>query len=106
MLALWSPALQAQPSPSTTVTTHLDSLPLENGYPTATAAAKLYDELDLQQATQAYLRALPAVVISGVDWNPEWPQPRGVNQIGELQARSCTMAGTSFSRGRPARTAS
>jgi hypothetical protein len=67
LLALWSPALQAQPSTSptigtsTTVTTRLGRLDLQNGYPTAPTARKLYDELDLQRATQAYLWALPAV---------------------------------------------
>jgi len=62
VLALWSPALQAQPMPSTTVNTRqLGPLELVNGYPTAPTAQKLYDELDLQRATQAYLWALPAV---------------------------------------------
>jgi len=41
--------------------TRLGPLQLENGYPTAATAQKLYDELDLQRATQAYLWALPAV---------------------------------------------
>ena len=39
----------------------LGPLQLENGYPTAATAQKLYDELDLQRATQVYLWALPAV---------------------------------------------
>ncbi|MEY4806863.1 MAG: hypothetical protein RLZZ206_1252 [Cyanobacteriota bacterium] len=48
-------------SPTTSVTTRLGALDLENGYPTTATAAKLYEELDLQRATQAYLWALPAV---------------------------------------------
>jgi hypothetical protein len=34
---------------------------LENGYPTKATSTKLYDELDFQRATQAYLWALPAI---------------------------------------------
>jgi len=44
-----------------TVNTRLGPLMLENGYPTKATAAKLYDELDFQRATQAYLWALPAI---------------------------------------------
>jgi len=56
-------AAQAAPgSPATSsVNTRLGALHLMNGYPTAATAQKLYDELDLQRATQAYLWALPAV---------------------------------------------
>ena len=62
LLALWTPALQAQPTTNSTVNTRqLGALQLVNGYPTAATAQKLYDELDLQRATQAYLWALPAV---------------------------------------------
>jgi hypothetical protein len=38
-----------------TVNTRLGPLTLENGYPSKATAAKLYDELDFQRATQAYL---------------------------------------------------
>jgi len=62
LLCLWSPALQAQPTAVSTVDTlPLGPLELVNGYPTAATARKLYDELDFQRATQAYLWALPAV---------------------------------------------
>jgi hypothetical protein len=44
-----------------TVNTRLGPLTLENGYPTKATSAKLYDELDFQRATQAYLWALPAI---------------------------------------------
>ena len=62
---LSSPSL-AQAAPTASAKTSVDKpalgrLQLENGYPTATTARKLYDELDLQRATQAYLWALPAV---------------------------------------------
>ena len=56
----------AQAAPTASAKTSVDRpalgrLQLENGYPTAATARKLYDELDLQRATQAYLWALPAV---------------------------------------------
>ncbi|MCE2839582.1 MAG: DUF1254 domain-containing protein, partial [Cyanobium sp. 49614_E6] len=44
-----------------TVNTRLGPLTLENGYPTKATSAKLYDELDFQRATQAYIWALPAI---------------------------------------------
>jgi hypothetical protein len=62
LLAVWAPATQAQPTTNTTVNTRqLGQLELVNGYPTASTAQKLYNELDLQRATQAYLWGLPAV---------------------------------------------
>lgn len=48
-------------APSSVEQTRLGPLQLENGYPSKAAAAKLYDEMDFQRATQAYLWALPAV---------------------------------------------
>ena len=62
LLAVWAPATQAQPATNTTVNPRqLGQLELVNGYPTASTAQKLYNELDLQRATQAYLWGLPAV---------------------------------------------
>ena len=51
----------AFPAAAETVSTRLGPLTLENGYPSKKTAAKLYDELDFQRATQAYIWALPAV---------------------------------------------
>ncbi|MFZ4066993.1 MAG: DUF1254 domain-containing protein, partial [Phenylobacterium sp.] len=48
-------------SASNSVATRLGTLKLENGYPTQATADKLYDEMDFQRATQAYIWALPAV---------------------------------------------
>jgi hypothetical protein len=50
-----------QPGASDVQQTRLGALPLENGYPTRATAERLYNELDFQRATQAYLWALPAV---------------------------------------------
>lgn len=44
-----------------TIRTRIGPLRLENGYPSARTASKLYDELDFQRATQAYIWALPAI---------------------------------------------
>ncbi len=49
------------PAWSQTVETRLGDLTLQNGYPSAETAQKLYDEMDFQRATQAYIWALPAV---------------------------------------------
>lgn len=46
---------------STSIATRLGALELENGYPNAATVARLYDEMDLQRATQAYIWALPAI---------------------------------------------
>jgi len=49
------------PAHAEATTTRLGVLTLENGYPSAETAKRLYDEMDFQRATQAYLWALPAV---------------------------------------------
>ncbi|MEB3324774.1 MAG: DUF1254 domain-containing protein [Cyanobacteriota bacterium] len=68
LAALPAATAAAKPAPSqpaaasaTSPLGRLGPLPLDNGYPTPTTAQKLYDELDFQRATQAYLWALPAV---------------------------------------------
>ena len=38
--------------------TRIGKLSFENGYPSKDTATKLYDEMDFQRATQAYLWAL------------------------------------------------
>ena len=43
------------PAPSSVEQARFGPLQLENGYPTAATAQKLYDEMDFQRATQAYL---------------------------------------------------
>src|SRR5262249_51141988 len=44
-----------------TIDTRIGKFELENGYPSKDTAEKLYDEMDFQRATQAYIWALPAV---------------------------------------------
>jgi len=40
---------------------NLDELKFDGGYPTAETIQKLYDQLDLQRAAQAYLDFMPAM---------------------------------------------
>src|SRR5262252_3144 len=44
-----------------TVDTRIGKLELDVGYPSKATAEKLFDEMDFQRATQAFLWALPAV---------------------------------------------
>jgi hypothetical protein len=44
---------------------NLDELRYEGGYPTAETIRKLYDQLDLQRAAQAYLDFMPAMLVGG-----------------------------------------
>ena len=60
-LCLQSSLQAKQPGTTPTQSTRIGPLQLENGYPSKAAAARLYDEMDFQRATQAYLWALPAV---------------------------------------------
>src|SRR5215469_7874139 len=46
--------------------TRLGKLDLANGFPTEETAKKLYDEIDFQRATQAFIWALPAVGFHGL----------------------------------------
>jgi len=53
---------QAQPLPTTgTIDSRIGPLAFEGGYPTDATVTKLYDEMDFQRATQAYLWAIPIV---------------------------------------------
>lgn len=60
-ISFFSGVQAKQPTEADVQQTRLGVLQLENGYPSKATAAKLYDELDFQRATQAYLWALPAV---------------------------------------------
>ena len=54
-------ALLAATAEADTVQTRIGDLSFDVGYPTTETAEKLYDELDFQRATQAYIWGLPAV---------------------------------------------
>jgi hypothetical protein len=49
-----------------TVETHIGKLELQNGYPSKEAVEKLFDEMDFERATQAFIWALPAVGFHGL----------------------------------------
>jgi len=49
-----------------TVDTRIGKIELEAGYPSKASVEKLYDEMDFQRATQAFIWALPAVGFHGL----------------------------------------
>ena len=48
------------------IDTRIGKLELHNGYPSKATVEKLYDEMDFQRATQAFIWALPAVGFHGL----------------------------------------
>jgi hypothetical protein len=48
------------------IDTRIGTLELQNGYPSKATVEKLYDEMDFQRATQAFIWALPAVGFHGL----------------------------------------
>jgi hypothetical protein len=48
------------------IDTRIGKLKLQNGYPSKATVEKLYDEMDFQRATQAFIWALPAVGFHGL----------------------------------------
>jgi hypothetical protein len=59
--ALQMALFTASPAQSETVSTRIGKLQLENGYPSAASMEKLYEEMEFQRATQAFMWGLPAV---------------------------------------------
>ena len=49
-----------------TVDARIGELTYENGYPTSDTSQKLYDEMDLQRACQAYMWSVPAVSFASI----------------------------------------
>jgi hypothetical protein len=50
----------------TTVDTRIGKLELQAGYPSKAVAEKLFDDMNFQRATQAFIWALPAVGFHGL----------------------------------------
>lgn len=48
-------------TPQETIDTRIGELTFESGYPSDETVQRLYDEMDFQRATQAYLWGIPAV---------------------------------------------
>lgn len=60
----------------------LDELRFEGGYPTVESTRKLYDQLDLQQAAQAYLDFMPAMSMQAL--LDAHPRDYGVSETGGM----------------------
>ena len=58
-----------------TVQTRIGELTFENGYPSRESVASLYDAMDFQRATQAYVWALP--MVSMAEWQAVHEQQFG-----------------------------
>src|SRR5262245_27339587 len=53
-------------APAQTVDTRVGKIELQAGYPSEASVEKLFDEMDFQRATQAFIWALPAVGFHGL----------------------------------------
>jgi hypothetical protein len=74
------PAAHGQLLPTTgSVASRLGPLELENGYPTDTTVAKVFDDIDFQRACQAYLWALPLMAMQ--QWQSEHPSKFGAGKL-------------------------
>ncbi len=56
--------------PNGTLNTPIGDLTFQGGYPSSGSIDKLYDAMDFQRASQAYLWSLPLVSVA--DWKHEW----------------------------------
>jgi hypothetical protein len=61
---------------------NLDDLKYEGGYPTVETIQRLYDQLDLQRAAQAYLDFMPAMSMQAV--LDAHPRDYGVSETGGM----------------------
>ena len=68
LVACTTPPAQELPTTGR-VESRLGTIELENGYPTAATAAKIFDDIDYQRACQAYLWALPLMAMQ--QWQNE-----------------------------------
>jgi hypothetical protein len=75
----FTPAM-AQELPTTgNVNSRLGKLQVDNGYPTEPTIRKLYDEIDFQRASQAYLWALPLMAMH--QWQDEQRDKFGAGNL-------------------------
>jgi hypothetical protein len=79
--ALTSTASFGQGLPTTgTIESPIGPLEIKNGYPTEQTVTKLYDALDFQRATQAYLWALPYMAMT--EWQRWTREEFGAGNLG------------------------
>jgi hypothetical protein len=70
----------AQGLPTTgTIETPIGKLEIKNGYPTDKTVTKLYDALDFERATQAYIWALPYMAMA--EWQREQRETFGAGNL-------------------------
>lgn len=63
-----------------TIETPIGKLEIKNGYPTGKTITKLYDALDFQRATQAYIWALPYMAM--IEWQRWTREEFGAGNFG------------------------
>jgi hypothetical protein len=77
-LCLITNSAPAQDSLTGTLDTHVGQIDIQNGYPSASTVKKLYDEIDFQRASQAYIWATPIVAMEAIrrankrDWGVDF----------------------------------
>ncbi len=77
---LTSTSAWAQQLPTTgTVNSRLGKLEINNGFPTEATVKKLYDDIDFQRASQAYLWGLPLIAM--VQWQGEQRDKFGAGNL-------------------------
>jgi hypothetical protein len=101
--ALASTSAFAQGLPTTgTLESPIGKLEIKNGYPTDKTVTKLYDALDFQRATQAYIWALPYIAMA--EWQREQRDTFGAGNFDYVNYDDTLCDGVSESRkNRPAR---
>ena len=78
--ALASTSAFAEGLPTTgTLKSPIGKLEIKNGYPTDKTVTKLYDALDFQRATQAYIWALPYIAMA--EWQHEQRETFGAGNL-------------------------
>jgi hypothetical protein len=76
-----------QPLPMTgTIESRIGPLGFEGGYPTDAAVVRLYDEMDFQRATQAYIWAIP--IVSFMKWQERQETVFGMEDGDLVELRS------------------
>jgi hypothetical protein len=79
--ALASTSAFGQELPTTgTIESPIGPFEIKNGYPTERTVTKLYDALDFQRATQAYLWALPLMAMT--EWQRWTREEFGAGNLG------------------------
>ena len=78
-VAMSTIAFAAGHAETVTLDTRIGPLVLENGYPSDETVAKIYDEMDFQRATQAYLWALPLMAM--YEWQRQTHEVLGAGNL-------------------------